>query len=198
MHDRFRAAGVDDNGKITRFLEKPADLRVCQTIPTRHIASMGIYVFNADYLYNLLDEDCADNTSSHDFGKDIIPKIVSQGNAMAHYFSMSCVPPAQFVPPYWRDVGTVDSFWMTNLELTSNMPQLNIYDEDWPIWTYQEQEPPAKFVPDPHGMDGVISNTMVSGGCIICGSKISQYHSVFKGTRSGVLQSRSGCCTAGL
>ena len=169
----FGVMDVDENRRITRFLEKPADPPGIPDRPDKALASMGIYVFNADYLYRLLDEDCADNSSSHDFGKDIIPKVVGQGNAMAHYFSMSCVPSAQFVPPYWRDVGTVDSFWSTNLDLTSNMPQLNIYDEDWPIWTYQEQEPPAKFVPDPHGMEGVISNTMVSGGCIICGSKMS-------------------------
>ena len=123
----FGVMDVDENRRITRFLEKPADPPGIPDRPDKALASMGIYVFNADYLYRLLDEDCADNSSSHDFGKDIIPKVVGQGNAMAHYFSMSCIPPAQFVPPYWRDVG----------------------------------------------MDGVISNTMVSGGCIICGSKMS-------------------------
>ncbi|WP_261380859.1 sugar phosphate nucleotidyltransferase [Oxalobacter formigenes] len=143
----FGVMDVDENRKITRFLEKPADPPGMPDNPDKSLASMGIYVFNADYLYRLLDEDCGDNTSSHDFGKDIIPKIVGQGNAMAHYFSMSCVPSAQFVPPYWRDVGTIDSFWSANLDLTSNMPQLNIYDEDWPIWTYQEQEPPPNSFP---------------------------------------------------
>ncbi len=169
----FGVMDVDSDRKITRFLEKPADPPGMPDNPDKALASMGIYVFNADYLFRLLDEDAADDQSSHDFGNDIIPKIVSQGNAMAHYFSMSCVPPPQICPPYWKDVGTIDSFWQTNLELTFDMPQFNIYDREWPIWTYQEQEPPAKFVPDPHRMDGVISNTMVSGGCIICGSRMT-------------------------
>ena len=163
---RFGIMNTNETGRIIDFEEKPQE-------PKSNLASMGIYIFDWKLLRKMLTADIKNPDSNHDFGKDIIPKVVGQGNAMAHYFSMSCVPSAQFVPPYWRDVGTVDSFWSTNLDLTSNMPQLNIYDEDWPIWTYQEQEPPAKFVPDPHGMDGVISNTMVSGGCIICGSKMS-------------------------
>jgi glucose-1-phosphate adenylyltransferase len=141
--------------------------------PDQSLASMGIYIFNADYLYDLLERDKHDATSSHDFGSDIIPHVVREGRARAHSFSQSCVPSAEFVAPYWRDVGTIDAFWAANLDLTSNMPLLNLYDEDWPIWTYQEQRPPAKFVPDPHGMDGVIVNTMVSGGCIVIGSKLS-------------------------
>lgn len=169
----FGVVDVDENRKITAFLEKPEDPPSMPGNPDMALASMGVYVFNADYLYALLAEDAEDAASSHDFGNDIIPKVVREGEAMAHYFSMSCVPPSSIVRPYWRDVGTVDAFWSSNLDLTSNMPELNLYDEDWPIWTYQEQEPPAKVVPDPHGMDGVISNTMVSGGCIICGSKIS-------------------------
>jgi len=169
----FGVVAVDENRKITGFLEKPENPPGMPGNPDMALASMGVYVFNADYLYELLAEDAEDAASSHDFGKDIIPRVVGEGQAMAHYFSMSCVPPSSVVRPYWRDVGTVDALWSSNLDLTSNMPELNLYDEDWPIWTYQEQEPPAKFVPDPHGMDGVISNTMVSGGCIICGSKIS-------------------------
>lgn len=169
----FGVMAVDEDRKITGFLEKPENPPGMPGNPDMALASMGIYVFNADYLYELLDQDAKDEASSHDFGKDIIPKIVGSGEAMAHYFSMSCVPPSSIVRPYWRDVGTIDAFWSANMDLTSNMPELNLYDEDWPIWTYQEQEPSAKFVPDPHGMDGVMSNTMVSGGCIVCGSRIS-------------------------
>lgn len=169
----FGVMHVDENRNITDFLEKPDNPPSMPDNPDMSLASMGVYVFNADYLYGLLAEDAEDADSSHDFGKDIIPRVVREGEAIAHYFSMSCVPPSSVVRPYWRDVGTVDAFWSSNLDLTSNMPELNLYDENWPIWTYQEQEPPAKFVPDPHGMDGVISNTIVSGGCIICGSKIS-------------------------
>jgi len=169
----FGVMDVDESRKITKFLEKPASPPGMPGNPNKALASMGIYVFNAEYLYQLLDSDAEDLSSSHDFGHDIIPAVVRSGQAMAHYFSMSCVPPVTHVPPYWKDVGTVESFWSANLDLTSNMPQLNLYDEDWPIWTYQEQEPPAKFVPDPYGMDGVMSNTMVSGGCIICGSRLS-------------------------
>lgn len=169
----FGVMAVDENRKIVDFVEKPQNPPSMPGNPDMALASMGIYVFNADYLYDMLERDAEDAESSHDFGKDIIPKVVKAGEASAHYFSMSCVPPSSIVRPYWRDVGTVDAFWAANLDLTSNMPELNLYDQDWPIWTYQEQEPPAKFVPDPHGMDGVMSNTMVSGGCIVCGSRIS-------------------------
>lgn len=169
----FGVMAVDEDRKITDFMEKPEHPPGMPGNPDMALASMGIYVFNADYLYEMLALDAEDTESSHDFGKDIIPKVVKAGEASAHYFSMSCVPPSSLVRPYWRDVGTVDAFWSANMDLTSNMPELNLYDEEWPIWTYQEQEPPAKFVPDPHGMDGVMSNTMVSGGCIVCGSRIS-------------------------
>ena len=164
---------VDEERRIIDFLEKPAHPPGMPNNPDMALASMGIYVFNANYLYSLLKEDSESANSTHDFGYDIIPKAVRRGEAMAHYFSMSCVPPVSVARPYWRDVGTIDAFWSANLDLTSNMPELNLYDEDWPIWTYQEQNPSAKFVPDPHGMDGVISNTKVSGGCIINGSRLS-------------------------
>lgn len=169
----FGVMAVDDDNTIISFLEKPADPPAMPGEPDKALASMGVYVFNADYLYQLLDRDKHNAESGHDFGGDIIPQVVREGRAIAHSFNMSCVPSAEFVEPYWRDVGTVDAFWAANLDLTSNMPLLNLYDQDWPIWTYQEQRPPAKFVPDPHGMDGVIVNSMVSGGCIVIGSKLS-------------------------
>jgi glucose-1-phosphate adenylyltransferase len=134
---------------------------------------MGIYVFNADYLYRLLDEDAANPASNHDFGKDVIPRVVREGRTLAHPFSMSVVPPPQQTKPYWRDVGTIDAFWSANLDLASNMPELNLYDSNWPISTYQEQLPPAKFVPDRSGAHGKTSNTLISGGCIVSGSEIN-------------------------
>jgi glucose-1-phosphate adenylyltransferase len=169
----FGVMATDNQRTITSFAEKPADPQPMPNNPDAALASMGIYVFNADYLYQLLDEDSKNEDSSHDFGRDIIPRVVNGGLAKAHLFNMSCVPSSSAIPPYWRDVGTVDSFWAANLDLTSNMPQLNIYDEAWPIWTYQEQQPPAKFVPDHNGMHGIAANTLVSGGCIINGSQLS-------------------------
>lgn len=169
----FGVMAINNERTITSFAEKPADPLPMPNNPHTALASMGIYVFNADYLYQMLEDDHADENSSHDFGRDIIPRIVNDGRAKAHLFNMSCVPSSNEVPPYWRDVGTVESFWAANLDLTTNMPQLNIYDEDWPIWTYQEQRPPAKFVPDQNGMHGIAANTMVSGGCIVSGSQLS-------------------------
>lgn len=169
----FGVMAIDQERRITSFAEKPADPQPLPNNPNAALASMGIYVFNADYLYQLLNDDRNDEASTHDFGRDILPKIVQSGNARAHFFSMSCVPSSNDIPPYWRDVGTLDSFWAANLDLTSNMPHLNIYDQDWPIWTYQEQRPPAKFVPDQNGMHGIAANTLVSGGCIVCGSQLS-------------------------
>ncbi len=137
------------------------------------LASMGIYVFDADYLYKLLEDDVANPASSHDFGKDVIPRVVADGRALAHSFSKSCIRNPNGAPPYWRDVGTIDAFWSANLDLASINPELDIYDTDWPIWTYQRQLPPAKFIPDMDGKHGMAVNTMVSGGCIVSGSHVS-------------------------
>jgi glucose-1-phosphate adenylyltransferase len=164
--------GVTTEHKITSFVEKPDNPTTLADRPNISLASMGIYIFNADYLYKLLDEDIVNSLSSHDFGKDIIPKVVSEGQAFAHPFGMSCVQLSDG-KAYWRDVGTVDAFWEANLDLASNMPELNLYDHNWPIWTYQEQLPPAKFVQDSKGVNGVVFNTLISGGCIVSGSHIS-------------------------
>jgi len=137
------------------------------------LASMGIYIFNADYLYSLLNDDIADSKSSHDFGKDVIPRVVREGRAIAHPFSMSCVSSTPDAIPYWRDVGTIDAFWEANLDLASVTPELDMYDTAWPIWTSQRQLPPAKFVQDADGKHGLAINTMVSGGCIVSGSTVS-------------------------
>ena len=142
--------------------------------PDVALASMGIYIFDSEYLYELLEEDSANPDSSHDFGKDIIPRAVAEGRAVAHPFGMSCVTRARRgadAKAYWRDVGTIDAFWAANLDLASITPELDIYDTDWPIWTYQRQLPPAKFVLDRDGKHGMTVNTIVSGGCIVSGSQ---------------------------
>ncbi len=169
----FGVMAIDESRTVTSFLEKPADPPGMPDKPETALASMGIYVFNAEYLYKLLLEDKDNPESGHDFGRDIIPRVVADGQAKAHLFRMSCVPSSKEIPPYWRDVGTVDSFWAANMDLTSNLPELNLYDEDWPIWTYMEQLPSAKFVPNNNGLHGMVANTLVSGGCIISGSQLS-------------------------
>ena len=169
----FGVMAIDANRTITSFVEKPADPPAMPDDPTQSLASMGIYVFSADYLYRLLEEDVSDPDSTHDFGKDIIPKAVREGQAQAHPFSMSCIPNPPHKTPYWRDVGTIDAFWAANLDLASIDPQLNMYDRSWPIWTYQEQLPPAKFVHDEDGRRGAAINSLVSGGCIVSGARVS-------------------------
>ena len=175
----FGVMAIDDHRKIIDFVEKPAHPSGMQGIPgvpgndAMSLVSMGIYIFNAAYLYRLLDEDLANPASSHDFGKDVIPVAVREGQAQAHPFSMSCVSTSAQAKPYWRDVGTIDAFWEANLDLASVTPELDIYDNDWPIWTNQRQLPPAKFVQDAQGKHGLAINTMVSGGCIVSGSNVS-------------------------
>ena len=144
--------------------------------PDIALASMGIYVFNAKYLFQLLEENIAASNTDHDFGKDIIPRVVTSGRAIAHPFGMSCVTSETDpnAPAYWRDVGTVDAYWAANLDLASTIPELDLYDRKWPIWTNQEQLPPAKFVRDLNGQQGEITNLLVCGGCVISGSHVSK------------------------
>ncbi|KAF0813113.1 Glucose-1-phosphate adenylyltransferase [Andreprevotia sp. IGB-42] len=168
----FGVLHIDETRKISAFVEKPADPPAMPGRPQSALASMGVYVFNADYLYRLLEEDLADPASEHDFGKNIIPQIVKEGRAFAHPFSMSCVKSDPDAKDYWRDVGTVDAYWEANLDLASVMPELDMYDQDWPIRTYQEQLPPAKFVQDHNGSHGMTLNSLVSGGCIVSGSLV--------------------------
>jgi len=169
----FGVMAIDSERHITAFVEKPADPPTMPGNPDVTLASMGIYIFNTDYLFSLLDDDIANPESSHDFGKDIIPRVVAEGRAVAHPFSMSSIPCANGSNAYWRDVGTVDAFWSANLDLASISPELNIYDADWPIWTHQEQLPPAKFVHDRAGNHGMAVNVLVSGGCIVSGSHVA-------------------------
>ena len=163
---------VDERRRITDFLEKPKDPPPIPGKPDRALGSMGIYAFGAEYLYQLLEDDMKDDASEHDFGKNVIPRVVAEGGALAHPLNLSAIPASTRPRPYWRDVGTVDAFWAANLDLASNLPELNLYDRDWPVWTYQEQLPPAKFVPDESGLNGETSNVLISGGCIVVGSNI--------------------------
>jgi glucose-1-phosphate adenylyltransferase len=166
----FGVMAVDAQGRIASFVEKPADPPPMAGRPELALASMGIYIFNANYLYDALDRDLADPHSSHDFGKDIIPAAVGQGVAWAQPYSESCVLSEGDEAPYWRDVGTIDAYWEANIELTATKPQLNLYDTNWPIWTWQEQLPPAKFVHNEPDRRGLAIESMVSGGCIISGA----------------------------
>lgn len=166
----FGVMAVGDDSLITEFLEKSADPPAMPGNADMSLASMGIYIFNAAYLYAELERDMADPDSSHDFGKDIIPRAVRNRNASAHPFSLSCVPNAADEEPYWRDVGTIDAYWDANIDLTATEPKLNLYDTHWPIWTYQAQLPPAKFVHNQEDRRGLAIESMVSGGCIVSGS----------------------------
>ena len=163
--------GVDDQWRVRSFVEKPADPPPMPGRSDVSLASMGVYAFNAPFLYEQLVRDADDPRSSHDFAKDIIPHLVPRYRVCAHHFADSCMgPPGN--PPYWRDVGTIDAYWEANMELTKVIPELDLYDEEWPIWTYQEQLPPAKFIFDDDGRRGMAVDSMVSGGDIISGATV--------------------------
>jgi glucose-1-phosphate adenylyltransferase len=166
----FGVMAVGDDRQITQFVEKPADPPSMPGRPDISLASMGIYIFNAQYLYDALARDVADPKSSHDFGKDIVPRAVKEGVALAHPFGLSCVRTEPDKEPYWRDVGTIDAYWEANIDLTATEPALNLYDTTWPISTYQEQLPSAKFVHNEGERRGMAIESMVSGGCIISGA----------------------------
>jgi glucose-1-phosphate adenylyltransferase len=165
----FGIMAVDRDSRITSFLEKPANPPGIPDRPDLSLASMGIYVFETKYLIEQLRRDAADPNSSRDFGKDIIPWIVEHGHAVAHRFEQSCVMSVRESSPYWRDVGTVDAYWEANIDLTDIVPPLDLYDQDWPIWTHAEVVPPAKFVHDEEGRRGEAISSLVSGGCIMSG-----------------------------
>ncbi len=168
----FGVMHVDDEDRIIDFVEKPKNPPAMPGKPESSLASMGIYVFNTKFLLDELRRDAADPGSSHDFGKDIIPHIVKNGKAVAHHFSRSCVRSEAESGPYWRDVGTVDAYWEANIDLTAVVPDLDLYDRDWPIWTYSELAPPAKFVHDEDGRRGQAVSSLVSGGCIVSGASL--------------------------
>lgn len=168
----FGVMAVDRSMRITSFLEKPKDPPGIPGDPDHALASMGIYVFDWAFLRNLLIADMADPSSSHDFGFDLIPAIVKGGKAVAHKFADSCVTTGLEAEPYWRDVGTIDAFWQANIDLTDFVPKLDIYDNSWPIWTYAEIVPPAKFIHDEDGRRGMAVSSLVSGDCIVSGAEV--------------------------
>jgi len=170
----FGIMHVDDNNYIRSFIEKPKDPPTMPGKPTMALASMGVYVFDTAFLFDQLRRDAADPHSTHDFGKDIIPYIVQHGSAVAHHFSRSCVRTSGQAASYWRDVGTLDAYWAANLDLTDIVPQLDLYDRNWPIWTFAEISPPAKFVHDQDGRRGQATSSLVSGGCIVSGATVRQ------------------------
>ncbi|WP_076863198.1 glucose-1-phosphate adenylyltransferase [Bradyrhizobium mercantei] len=168
----FGIMHIDETGVIQSFLEKPADPPPMPGKPDKSLASMGIYVFNSEFLFDELRRDAADPNSAHDFGKDIIPYIVKHGRAIAHQFNDSCVRSGDDPRSYWRDAGTVDAYWGANIDLTDVVPELDLYDRSWPIWTYAEITPPAKFVHDEDGRRGQAVTSLVSGACIISGASL--------------------------
>ncbi|MEQ9743017.1 glucose-1-phosphate adenylyltransferase [Pectobacterium actinidiae] len=172
----FGVMSVDKQHRILDFTEKPDNPTPMPDNPDMALASMGIYVFNADYLYQLLESDHHATDSAHDFGQDLIPKIVSQRLAWAHPFTLSCVTSDEDEHQYWRDVGTLEAYWRANLDLASVTPELDVYDQHWPIRSAIESLPPAKFVQDRSGSHGMTMNSLVSGGCIVSGSVVT--HSV--------------------
>ncbi|HQR60670.1 MAG TPA: glucose-1-phosphate adenylyltransferase [Methylophilaceae bacterium] len=169
----FGVMGVDEHDRIIQFREKPSNPDSIPGDPTQSLASMGIYVFNASFLYEQLIRDADDPDSVHDFGQNIIPHLISKYRVFAHRFADSCVNSADG-KHYWRDVGTIDAYWEANMELTKVTPELNLYDSSWPIWTYQAQLPPAKFVFDSDDRRGKAVDSLISGGCIISGSCVQR------------------------
>ena len=168
----FGVMGVDAKDRIVSFIEKSKTPPTMPGKPDRCLASMGIYVFNTKFLFDRLREDAANPSSSHDFGKDVIPWLVKNGKAVAHRFSDSCVRSENETRAYWRDVGTIDAYWSANIDLTDVTPELDLFDRNWPIWTYAELTPPAKFVHDMDGRRGHAISSLVSGGCIISGASL--------------------------
>jgi glucose-1-phosphate adenylyltransferase len=167
----FGVMSVGADNRIVSFEEKPAQPQPMPGHPDKALASMGIYIFNARFLFEQLVRDADDPKSSHDFGKDIIPHCVKRYRAFAQDFADSCVnEPGK--PAYWRDVGTLDAYWAANMDLVQVTPHLNLYDDKWPIWTWQPQSPPAKFVFDNDTRRGTAVDSMVSGGCIVSGSTV--------------------------
>jgi len=168
----FGVMATDDRMRIVDFLEKPANPPSMAGKPDHALVSMGVYVFTADFLYAELERDHRDPTSSHDFGRDVVPNLVARGRAAAHSFEESCVKTTPEAEAYWRDVGTIDAYWAANLDLVTPVPSLDIYDANWPVWTYQQQLPPAKFVFDDEARRGMAVDSMVSGGCISSGATV--------------------------
>jgi glucose-1-phosphate adenylyltransferase len=170
----FGVIAVNEAGRIISFLEKPKDPPGMPGKPELALASMGIYVFSTPFLIDQLKRDAAEPDSSRDFGKDIIPYLVKNGKAVAHSLTQSCVRSSMQAEAYWRDVGTIDAYWEANVDLTDTLPALDLYDRTWPIWTFSEITPPAKFVHNEEGRRGEAVNSLVAGGCIISGAALDR------------------------
>ncbi|KQU61812.1 glucose-1-phosphate adenylyltransferase [Sphingomonas sp. Leaf339] len=170
----FGVMHVDEQDRIVDFIEKPADPPAIPGHPDVALASLGIYVFATRFLFEELRRDAATEGSSRDFGKDIIPYLVKHGKAQAHRFSASCVRSSEEPQAYWRDVGTIDAYWEANIDLTDVLPELDLYENSWPLWTYSEITPPAKFVHDIDGRRGSAVASLVSGNCIVSGASINR------------------------
>ena len=168
----FGVMHIDAKANIKKFVEKPLDPPAVPGKPGIALASMGIYVFNTKFLADLLRRDAADPASSHDFGKDLIPYVVEHGKAVAHLFSQSCIRAHSEPEAYWRDVGTIDAYWEASIDLTDVTPKLDIYERDWPIWSYAEVMPPAKFVHNEEGRRGAATSSLIAGGCIVSGASL--------------------------
>jgi len=168
----FGVMHVDADDRIVAFVEKPAQPPEMPDRPGYALASMGVYVFQREFLNEQLRRDAAEPGSSRDFGRDIVPWLVKNGKAVAHRFSGSCVKSRSESEIYWRDVGTIDAYWEANIDLTDVVPALDLFDHDWPIWTYAELTPPAKFVHNQEGRRGFGISSLVSGGCIISGASL--------------------------
>ncbi|HEX8419037.1 MAG TPA: glucose-1-phosphate adenylyltransferase [Sphingomonas sp.] len=179
----FGVMHVDEQDRIIDFVEKPADPPAIPGSPDTALASLGIYVFKTKLLIEQLRRDAATEGSNRDFGKDLIPWLVKNGRAQAHRFAASCVRSTEEPGAYWRDVGTVDAYWAANLDLTDVVPELDLYDRSWPLWTYSEITPPAKFVHDIDGRRGSAVASLVSGDCIVSGASIHR-SLLFTGVRA--------------
>jgi len=179
----FGVMAVDAAGRVISFVEKPADPPAMPDNPDMSLASMGVYVFQTKFLIEQLRRDAANPNSSRDFGKDIIPWLVANAKAVAHRFSRSCIRSSNENEAYWRDVGTVDAYWEANIDLTDVVPQLDLYDRSWPLWTYAEILPPAKFVHDIDGRRGSAVSSLVAGDCIVSGAHV-QRSLLFSGVRA--------------
>jgi glucose-1-phosphate adenylyltransferase len=167
----FGIVDADKDGNIVKFVEKPKNPPSIPGNPDRSFASMGIYIFDADFLIDLLEKDAVKKDSSHDFGKDLLPSLIGKVKIIAHRFQDSCVF-NKTDEAYWRDVGTIDAYWEANLDLTNVVPDLDLYDSKWPIWTFQEQHPAAKFVFENELRTGMAVKSLVSAGCIISGGTV--------------------------
>lgn len=184
----FGVMKVDAGNTITEFIEKPADPPGIPGDPDNALASMGIYVFDTQFLFEQLRRDAADPNSTRDFGGDVIPYIVKHGKAVAHRFSDSCIRAAEQIGEYWRDVGTLDAYFEANLDLTDTVPKLNMYDREWPIWTDQIVAAPAKFVHDEDGRRGHAISSLISQDCIVSGA-LARRSLLFTGVKMGSFSS---------